>query len=263
MYSLPNLLLLQYHRLAHLTKTKELVHYPDANTTSTSGFTIHAVPTTSISDNKPSLKSPYSHTQLPSVTSILLLNTKKKVHSQGNQSVIDLFEKAKRSTLDTGTDDSSTAGLEIATDDSLMETSFISSIGSHVDNDSFLSAESDVEEPISDIDELEVDSQSKNLSPIAINDSFLSAESDVEEPLSDIDELEVDSQSKNLSPIATNDRFLSTDSDMELVSDVGGLKHNTESIQTEFSLKNENKLLPFPNLSRSWYVKEQRIHNTH
>ena len=67
-----------------LTKTKELAHYPDANTTSTSGFTIHAVPTTSISDNKPSLKSPYSHTQLPSVTSILLLNTKKKVHSQGN-----------------------------------------------------------------------------------------------------------------------------------------------------------------------------------
>ena len=76
-----------------------------------------------------------------------------------------------------------------------MEMSFISSLGSHVDNDSFLSAESDVEEPLSDIDEVEVDSQSKNLSPIAINDSFLS-----------------------------------TDSDMELVSDVGGLEHNTDSI---------------------------------
>lgn len=106
-----------------------------------------------------------------------------------------------------------------------METSFICSISSHVDNDSFLSAESDVEEPLSDIDELEVDSQSEKLSPITINDSFLS-----------------------------------TDSDVEPVSGVDGLEHNTESIQC--SLKNENKLLPFLNLSRSWYVKEQKIHNT-
>lgn len=134
------------------------------------GSTIQEVPTTSISKDKPSEKEPpHSHTKLPSVTSLLLLNTKKKVCSQGNQSILDLFPKAKiplvsvceadSSDIDDTAIDREMQTLKFADsdDDSIID-SPTSSIDSHVGfNDSFPSASSHVD-PISDFSELEYDS---------------------------------------------------------------------------------------------------------
>ena len=138
-----------------------------------------------------------------SVTSILLLNKKKKQCSQGNQSILDLLSKAKRPAVSISevnsldVDDSSTA-TEIQT----MEFT---------------------------------DSDDDSLTNSPCFDYHANFDGSSQSATSDVD-------------AAAGTSELEDDSD--IIHQLSPMCYD--------STENENELLPFPNLSRSWYVNEQK-----
>ena len=66
-----------------------------------------------------------------------------------------------------------------------------------------------------------------------------------------------------ISLIFNIDVIPNSESDVEPISDVCELQHNSqESHVSCHSIRHDDMLLPFPNHSRSWCVKEQKIHKS-